>query len=625
MSPNTNTIRYFNSASYAVGINGRKQDDDPNLSRISSDPVLNGLCQLGACRLNTERAFISLIDHEYQYIVSEMTQSISLYDTSRHDPGDDVCLGTRPLDLALGVCGGTMPAFFEGPSEATVNECHLNTDNIFSNETRYVINDFSLEPKYQDRPYVQGYPHMRYYAEVPLKTSLGFVIGTYSLIDNKPRKGLDEKSYLVMKDIAASIMRHIEMVKMQDDYAQASRLLQGLNVLAQDGKTESDPVDQHVPLEATPQTVRSTKDESYGNNRSDSDTLAASGSSRESDILRPALSPITNTRSENETSQHKPPEVTDAETLQNGTNTDLRDVVINDSIRTNFTAAAESLRFAMDLDGVVFLDASSNHMISRPRADGETKGHADQGVPTSGSSDMLANSTPPASSHDDADSSALGTEASSMQLMRSRTLGASAQASREHGASHPPLVVSESLHRALLIHYPHGKIFNFGVGDVASNAAQQQRLLDDVSPKSARRRRKASTEKNIQDQLRMVYPRARSMLFVPLWNTSQRSWFAGCLGWSSLEKRVFQAEDLSYFNIFGNSLMAKTARLELVATDQAKSDFISCISHELRSPLHGILGSTELLRELIQDDDQLQMVNMVEQCGRTLLDTMNHV
>lgn len=71
--------------------------------------------------------------------------------------------------------------------------------------------------------------------------------------------------------------------------------------------------------------------------------------------------------------------------------------------------------------------------------------------------------------------------------------------------------------------------------------------------------------------------------------------------------------------------MAEVARADLVLTNRAKSDFISSISHELRSPLHGILASSELLRDMHPSPEQLQMIQMIDNCGRTLLDTMEHM
>jgi signal transduction histidine kinase len=71
--------------------------------------------------------------------------------------------------------------------------------------------------------------------------------------------------------------------------------------------------------------------------------------------------------------------------------------------------------------------------------------------------------------------------------------------------------------------------------------------------------------------------------------------------------------------------MAEVARLDTIAADRAKSDFISSISHELRSPLHGILASVEFLQDTALDLFQNSMIDTIERCGRTLLDTIQHV
>ena len=58
--------------------------------------------------------------------------------------------------------------------------------------------------------------------------------------------------------------------------------------------------------------------------------------------------------------------------------------------------------------------------------------------------------------------------------------------------------------------------------------------------------------------------------------------------------------------------MAEVSRLSALVTSQLKVDFISSISHELRSPLHGILASVEFLED---DSDmtckQADMINTI--------------
>jgi len=54
-------------------------------------------------------------------------------------------------------------------------------------------------------------------------------------------------------------------------------------------------------------------------------------------------------------------------------------------------------------------------------------------------------------------------------------------------------------------------------------------------------------------------------------------------------------------------------------------DFISSISHELRSPLHGVLASVEFLQETQMTEIQSDMVSNIHASGKVLLDTINHV
>ncbi|RAL59837.1 hypothetical protein DID88_000466 [Monilinia fructigena] len=76
---------------------------------------------------------------------------------------------------------------------------------------------------------------------------------------------------------------------------------------------------------------------------------------------------------------------------------------------------------------------------------------------------------------------------------------------------------------------------------------------------------------------------------------------------------------------FGNSVMAECSRISTEVADQKKSDFIGSISHELRSPLHGVLASAEILGDLSLPNLAQELVETIDSCGRTLLDTINHI
>ena len=71
--------------------------------------------------------------------------------------------------------------------------------------------------------------------------------------------------------------------------------------------------------------------------------------------------------------------------------------------------------------------------------------------------------------------------------------------------------------------------------------------------------------------------------------------------------------------------MTEVSRLNTLSADRAKGDFINNVSHELRSPLHGILASVEFLADTTLDGFQRNLIDTVDICGRTLLDTIEHV
>ena len=84
-------------------------------------------------------------------------------------------------------------------------------------------------------------------------------------------------------------------------------------------------------------------------------------------------------------------------------------------------------------------------------------------------------------------------------------------------------------------------------------------------------------------------------------------------------------DDLSYLRAFGNTIMSEVSRINALKNDRAKTTFIASMSHELRSPLHGILGSVEFLQDTAADSYQTGLINSIATCGKTLLDTLDHV
>lgn len=63
----------------------------------------------------------------------------------------------------------------------------------------------------------------------------------------------------------------------------------------------------------------------------------------------------------------------------------------------------------------------------------------------------------------------------------------------------------------------------------------------------------------------------------------------------------------------------ETARDNAIAANQVKNEFIARMSHEIRSPLHIILGMIDVLRETSLNNTQLEHLNSIEGSGELLL------
>lgn len=72
-----------------------------------------------------------------------------------------------------------------------------------------------------------------------------------------------------------------------------------------------------------------------------------------------------------------------------------------------------------------------------------------------------------------------------------------------------------------------------------------------------------------------------------------------------------------------NELEAYTNKADLAS--QAKSLFLANMSHEMRTPLNGVIGTTELLHKTFLNEAQSRYVNVIRSCGEALLSIINDV
>lgn len=136
--------------------------------------VLDRITSLAARLFRVPVAFISLIDEQRQFFASRYGLSIS---------------GTA---RSVAFCNHT-----------------LAQDDILC------VPDTLTDPRFRDSPLVHGYPHIRFYAGIPLSTPDGHHIGTVCLTDTQPRPPLTSADRQHLTDIAALVMDRMEVHRLE--------------------------------------------------------------------------------------------------------------------------------------------------------------------------------------------------------------------------------------------------------------------------------------------------------------------------------------------------------------------------------------------------------------------------
>jgi len=101
-------------------------------------------------------------------------------------------------------------------------------------------------------------------------------------------------------------------------------------------------------------------------------------------------------------------------------------------------------------------------------------------------------------------------------------------------------------------------------------------------------------------------------------------------------KRQWQNEEIESVMIFARMItsgfiMLKSEVVEMKVKEQlksldlAKDRFLANLSHEMRTPLNGIIGYTELLKSLSLDNEQKEYLSNIETCSKGLLQLVNDI
>ncbi|KGO75887.1 CheY-like superfamily [Penicillium italicum] len=568
------------------------QPDNPALlpTRISSfgpeikaspNLVLTSLTQLAALKLGVQRAIISLIGRETLYVVAEATRSLHLGDNSVCDnDGDSLWMGCSNGPLAGTLCEETITL------HPTAEERHRF----------FIVEDLKEHPTYCKIPCVDGAPHFRYYAGTPLTTASGINIGSLYVIDPRPNICLSELHKETLGVIGAAVMEYLETSRQSLESRRLANLLTGLNSFVQ-GEDSVDPMNE---------------------------SLSRTPSSSELDQPR-TCSPLTipTERLESENTQIvKKAGRKKAQSEDSPTHNSYATLTTNSDQNTSFQQSNASKNHSRDKNELTFQRAAQ---IMRKSLDlGE-----DGGV-------VIFDSNATVGLDPDGDSRDAPAS--------SRTIAKVCAISRKHtdtvsSQDQPNSLLITQMDRGFLkrilrrfdkgaIWYFHedGTLFSSDDDTSKSESEGDETNPSSQSPSICQPRLQGVLREKDLRVLRNYFPDATRIIFTPLWDSFKSKWFGGCFCWSSAETRIFSAHvELGGVLGFGSSLMMEHSRIQSHESDKKKTDFISNISHELRSPLHGILAASEFLAEQVGSELPKSLLDTISACSQTLLDTFEQI
>ncbi|KAE8143000.1 hypothetical protein BDV38DRAFT_95588 [Aspergillus pseudotamarii] len=444
---------------------------------------------------------------------------------------------------------------------------------IEDNRDWFMVADLAQGSKFD--AYWSTLSRNRSYLAVPVRTSAGVVIGIIELYGRAQHDKIDDEQSRLLQDRAGTVLDYLATLRTMREEHRGERMIKALGAFME-GKSDIDewvvsslPGRQHLGFESS-RSLDPASSIHFANSQKTLDIPPSHIPQNELGI--PLRGRLNSYRSRSPARRTRRESLTSEETYS----------VLH--------RASVLIRQALDVDGVAFLDISAFNQ--------ERHGFS----PKSSS-----NSRPRSPDMAEEECSA------------GHVLGCSTVPGHNQNIN-----VSRLLLRNLVQQYGRGGIFHLDEGKLSPLSDE---CSSDIDGSCSSLEDMASSYYGIDmRQISQAFSEATSITFFPLWDFQQNRWFAGCFAWTKDSRRLFaESTDLTYLAAFNNSVMAEVSRLDLRAADREKADFISSVSHEWRSPLHGILTMLDILQETKVTTVQRSLIDITINCGKTLLDTVNHV
>lgn len=483
-----------------------------------------------------------------------------------------------------------------------------------------IIPDLTLNGKLNNLECVKGAPYLRFYCGVALTNNKGVTIGSVYVVDATTRAGATFEQIQFLTMMAGTVMDYLENIRIREEASRVTQMSQGLHAFIEGAGTMYGDW-KRLRMHNLP--AGAGIGYSWKSNRIEmTDGVTHNEGEAVSELESPA--PVDSYFS------HQP------ESGQGSSHSALTHL-----LRNTYSRAANLIREGMQVDGAAFFDAPVARSQGYSAVEAKLR-RLDGLLSESGSSSADEDSTDVRTSLPSHAMHSPSIPMTNAPLGRIRGVDESAKresnilgfSTRKHCSLNGDIrddgdafsAIDQDLLISLVRHYPDGKLFAFDrdgpISHQTKTAVLRKKMT--VSMKHKRDRHKARKRAEVIN-LHALFPRAHQIFFVPLYDSISEC-FIGSFTWSTSDTRIFSTEnDLSYLVAFGHSVMTEIGRLNTISADRAKDQFINNVSHELRSPLHGIQGSVEFLAETSMDGFQRSLVDNIDGCGRTLLDTIEHI
>ncbi|CAK3773610.1 sensor histidine kinase response regulator [Lecanosticta acicola] len=616
---------------YAEVVLGLHTEASGQVAASSADVSLTAFAQLVALRLNAKRALVSLFDKRYQYILAEATQTLSLQQDEVHAQDDALHFGKSVRKREDDFISDTIKVIRRTKRRPSASIDHAAISLL----------DTANDERTSSHPLVTGPPFVRAYAGVPLLNHAGFAIGSLAILDDQPReRDLSDPEIKFMQDVAASIVSHLNMKRVQASYDRGLRLVHGLSRFIE-GKDSLDVNDGagddensnalHGRQTLQTSTLRASPRTEAMNAANNAERLY---DVREAEFLRRKRSPA-EARGE-KTPRHEKQTLPSEKPLSRKAShhltanleqpmpglspqsSQLQQDAISKDVPEMFDRAAKILKQAMKLETVLFLDATAGSFGSLRSSNREGDDNVSHPSDSSSASTVRGDT-------DNGSSPGRGHSRNKPCRYLARVYDSTVKSGGDEHLRHGN--IPERFLRSILKRFGHGKIYNFGDDGLLTSSDHSDGndgvdLGSDVATQ-----RRLNSRRSDSLRLQKIFPGVRCVGVMPMFDSLRSRYYAGAVVLSYDPLRLFSfKEDVNYLGAFCDVVMAEVGRLDVQADVKSKTSFIASISHELRSPLHGILGGVECLQDQsFSATAREEMVQMIDTCGRSLLDIVNNL